>query len=208
MVSLFRDQFENVLIIFLLVVSVVTIIFSVALYGNYVPSYFNSIYILLGSLLVTIIALILNRRSDKQKEDRKIQRITYLVTYTINLNLHIIMRLLDNLISDEYSKTIFDPLKTNFLDTVTSSVVNIDLEVELLQKIIIIEQLTLKINEIIDDRNKHIEHLQRSVPSHRTVSEVYSEQYLTELRSINELLKGSLQELSEKSIEIIDNFSS
>jgi hypothetical protein len=110
--------FEKIMVYLFCSFLIFTILLTISLGLQLIPYYFNSIYIPLGAMMVTVIGLYLNRRLEKEKEYRKVKRIVYTVNDTIKTNKKTVETLQSEL--EEVKK--INILKKGFWDILSSSI--------------------------------------------------------------------------------------
>lgn len=179
-----------------------TILLTILLGLQWIPTYFNSIYILLGSIIVTIIGLYINKQLEKEKESRKIRRIIYIVNNTIKTNKNTAETLLLNKLGGIKTNS----LKKGFWDILSSNIIDVDLDPEIVRNLVTIKEVTYEINDLTIIRNKLLDFLYSGMPIDMDLLDKYDDEELAELIQQNNVLTVKLEKLVEKSSEYLDKY--
>jgi len=131
------------------------IILTVLLGFRWIPDYFSSIYILLGSIIVAVLGLYLDNKLNAEKEQRKLKRIILALNATIKENKNTAKEYLPDI---QPVRLKLNGLKIGFWDTFNSSIIEVDLDPIILNNLLIIKELTLEINPLIIKQNKVASH--------------------------------------------------
>ena len=177
-------------------ISLICIFILTTLLGlRWIQDYFSSIYILLGSIIVTVLGLYLDNKLDVEKEQRKLKRIILALNATIKENKNAANEHLHDI---EKVRVNLKILKIGFWDTFNSSIIEVDLDPIILKDLLSIKELTLEINQMIIKQNK--------LASKEDLYDSHAP-HMYELFKIQEGLKEKLNSLiqdSEKYLEKAD----
>jgi hypothetical protein len=204
--SISRNFEKTMNTIFLIAVILATIL-TILLAVKWIPNYFNSIYILLGSIMVAAIGFYLNSRLENEKEDRKKKRVVYVVNDTIQLNKKIAEKLLDDL--RRYGDKKLDyTLKKGFWDIFSANIIDIDLDPELVKKLVTIKELTYEINELTKNRNDYLTRLYTNLPLGMDLLDRYDVdgKEIVKLERKDEIVIRELEKFVEKSSQYLSEY--
>ena len=132
-----------------------TIILTILLGLQWIPNYFNSLYILFGSMIVAVIGVYLNQKLVEEKEQRKTNRIIQALNLIIKENKKNAKNILVDIQKPQITN--LKELKIGFWDTFNSSIINVDLDPKIVKDLLLIKDLTLDINQEIIERNELVE---------------------------------------------------
>lgn len=120
----------------IVLISISSVILLMVLLNHPELFYLNVLYILLGTLLISFIDKILNKKEEEKKISKKSERIILAAMNDIELNISIVE---GNLVALKHVIKHSAPLEinllnTNFWDLISSNIANIEIENELLKK--------------------------------------------------------------------------
>lgn len=198
------DKYYEIVMVYLFIIALIfAIILTIGLGMGWIPSYFNSVYLLLGSMMVTAIGFYLNRRLEKDRESRKIQRIIYVVNDTIRTNQETAKKLL--LKGWESTKT--DSLNKGFWSIFTANIIDLNIDPKFVRDLIEIKELTNHINELIKVRNDYLGTLYVSITPEIDLFDGYEDtNQLKRLELQNEDLYTELEKLIQASTVYLDKY--
>lgn len=197
------DYYETVMVYLFIIALIFAIILTMGLGMGWIPSYFNSVYLLLGSMMVTAIGFYLNRRLEKDKESRKIKRIIYVVNDTIKTNQQTAQKLL----TKGWKSTKTDSLNNGFWSIFTANIIDFDIDPEFVRDLIEIKELTYHINELINVRNEYLGMLYISITPEVDLFEGYEDtNQLKRLEIQNKDLSTELEKLIHASTFYLDKY--
>lgn len=183
---------------------IITIILTVLLGIQWIPNYFNSIYILLGSIMVAVIGLYLNSRLVKEKEARKVKRIIYLVNDAIRSNKGNSEDILNHLSSNKTIELDIY-LKKGYWDILDSNIVDLDIDPEIVRDLLLIKELTLNINSLIGERKQILDGFIGGIPLEVYLLGVYTPEDSQDFTQVTDKLTEELKRLIDLSTEFLTN---
>jgi len=197
--------YESVMVYLFIIALIFAIILTTGLGMGWIPSYFNSVYLLLGSMMVTAIGFYLNRRLDRDRESRKIQRIIYVVNDTIRTN----QQTAQKLMVKGWESTKTDFLNKGFWSIFTANMIELDIDPKFVRDLIEIKELTNHINELIKARNEYLSTLYISITPEIELFDGYKDtNQLKRLELQNEDLSTELKKLIQASTIYLDKYQS
>jgi hypothetical protein len=121
-------------------------------------SYLNVLYILIGTILVSVLDKLLNRKTEEEKSKKVQQRIISVSRDSIKINIEIAKENLFKLSKPHVKGGFvvteeFNLLDTYFWDLINSNITEIDLEPKILQDLLLIKNNVQKINNQIINTN-------------------------------------------------------
>jgi len=190
------DYYEGIMVYLFIIALIFAIILTMGLGTGWIPSYFNSVYLLLGSMMVTAIGFYLNKRLERDRESRKIKRMSYVVNDTIKTNQLTAQKLLSK--GWESKKTA--SLNQGFWSIFTSNIIDFDIDPEFVRDLIEIKERTYHINELISQRNEYLRTLYLSIPTEIDLFDGYEDtNQLKRLEMLNNDLSAELEKLIHES---------
>lgn len=197
------DYYESVMVYLFIIALIFAVILTLGLGMGWIPYYFNSVYLLLGSMMVTAIGFYLNRRLEKDKESRKIKRIIYVVNDTIKTN----KQMAQNLLSEGWESTKTDSLNNGFWSIFTANIIDFDIEPVFVRDLIEIKELTYHINELIKVRNEYLSTLYIRITPEIDLFEGYEDtNQLKRLELQNKGLSTELNKLIRESESYLNKY--
>ncbi|MDY9922762.1 hypothetical protein [Methanobacterium sp.] len=199
------ESLESIMANIFLMGLIATIVLTILLSIKWIPDYFNSLYILFGSIIVAAIGFYLNSRLENEKEQRKIKRFMYVVNDNINTNKKIIEKLKIDL--DNSGGTRLDgTLNIGFFDILSSEIISMDLNPEFVRDLIKIKELTFNMNDLIQKRNIVLHSLDNGLHPEIDLPDRYSDLELDELSQLNKMLTDDLEIILKKSSQFLINY--
>lgn len=195
--------YESVMIYLFIIALIFAIILTMGLGMGWIPSYFNSVYLLLGSMMVTAIGFYLNRRLERDRESRKIQRIIYVVNDTIRTNEETAQKL----VLKGWKSTKTDSLNKGFWTIFTANMIELDIDPDFVRDLIEIKEITYHINELIQARNEYLGTLYVSITPEVDLFEGYEDtNQLKRLELLNDDLFKELKKLVNASSNYLNKY--
>jgi len=198
------NSFEKTMASIFFTAFIITIILTVLLVIQWIPNYFNSIYILLGSIMVAVIGLYLNSRLEKEKEARKVRRIIYLVNDAIKSNKGSSENIINQLSSNKAIELDIN-LKKGYWSILDSNIVDLNIDPEIVRDLLLIKELTLDINSLIGERMQILDGFIGGMPKEVYLLDVYTLDDLQELTQVTDKLTEELKRLIDLSTEFLTN---
>ncbi|MBF4474556.1 TM7S3/TM198-like domain-containing protein [Methanobacterium formicicum] len=196
------ESLEKIMSNIFLIGLILTILLTVLLSVQWIPNYFNSLYILFGSIMVAAIGFYINSRLENEKEYRKIIRFSYIVKDNINNNKKIAEKL--NYILNKFGGRKLEHLNIVFFDILTSEMIIMDLKPDFVLDLISIKELTFNINDSISKRNNILNLLNKGIPPEAELYDIYDDIELAELSYMNRKLKKDFKTMIKKSSKFLE----
>ncbi len=152
-VSFNIDMFLGLIFLFALVS---TFLLTSLLMKKFIPDYLNSIYILLGSVMVAVIGIYLDRKLNAEKEKKKIQRLNLIINSVISSNKKLAGDSVHILAKDKEKKGL-KTLKTDFWDILKINILEVNLDSDMVQNLLSLKELSYDINDMIMDREDFLD---------------------------------------------------
>ncbi|ADZ10075.1 hypothetical protein Metbo_1853 [Methanobacterium lacus] len=197
------NYYERVMIYLFIIAFIFVIILTTGLGMTWIPSYFNSVYLLLGSMMVAAIGFYLNNRLERDRESRKVKRIIYVVNDTIKTN----QNHAENLLSNGWESKKTDTLNNGFWPIFMGNIIDFDIDPQLVRDLIEIKELTYNINEQIKGRNEYLRTLYVSITPEIDLFEGYEDtNQLKRLELLNNDLSTEVEKLIHDSKLYLDKY--
>lgn len=197
------NYYEHVMIYLFVIALIFAVILTTGLGTKWIPSYFNSVYLLLGSMMVAAIGFYLNRRLERDRESRKVKRIIYIVNDTIKTN----QNHAENLLSNGWESKKTDNLNNGFWPIFMGNIIDFDINPQFVRDLIEIKELTYRINELIKGRNEYLSTLYVSITPEINLYEGYEDtNQLKRLELLNNDLSTEVENLIHDSKQYLTKY--
>lgn len=197
------NYYERVMIYLFIIALIFAIILTTGLGTKWIPSYFNSVYLLLGSMMVAAIGFYLNRRLERDRESRKVKRIIYIVNDTIKTN----QNHAEVLLSKGWESKKTDNLNNGFWQIFMSNIIDFDIDPQFVRDLIEIKELTYHINELINGRNEYLSSLYVNITPEIDLFEGYKDtNQLIRVELLNKDLSTELEKLIQDSKKYLNKY--
>lgn len=195
--------YESVMVYLFLIALIFAIILTIGLGMGWIPSYFNSVYLLLGSMMVTAIGFYLNRRLERDNESKKIKRMSYIINDTIKTNQQTAQKIL----SKRWKSTKTDALNQGFWSILTSNIIEFNIDPRFVRDLIEIKERTYHINELVLQRNDYLRTLYVSITPEVDLFDGYEgTNQLKRLEILNNDLSAELEKLINESTLYLNKY--
>lgn len=172
---------------------------TILLVENKIPNYLNSIYILLGAIMVFSIDMLLNRKIEHEKDEKLKSRVFSVINYMLAINEVNLEKNQEILDKNIFGKSL-EFLNPSFWDVLTENILHIDIEKNLLKRLFLIKEHMVRINSTSKTYNNFVEHLSKE-KSFNDLNESELQQYEETIELIKEKLKNYNDDI--KSLEEI-----
>lgn len=187
--KLLSENYDRIIFTIFSFALILTAYLTLLLIDNKIPYYLNSLYILLGAIMVFSIDMLLNRKLDEEKDEKRKNRIIRVIMSMVKLNE---LNMNNNLkILEEGSlKTKLKPINLNFWDIFIQNILYTDIDDEFLNRLFFLKEVTPILNKGINCYNKYVD----NIPADLDVSGFYDESTLKKIYDLSEDLKDGLNE--------------
>jgi hypothetical protein len=201
--SFFSNYINYITASMFIIAVIIAIILTFLLFKGILPNYLNSIYILLGALMVFSIDMILNKKLNKEKENKKKIRISFVLRSNFATNIWICNKNL-SLLSNDIEERDLELLNMGLFEIISFSILEVDFSPNFVEGIFIIKDFTYEINKLIKERELLLKQFPTTFSLYKKLNE--NDETLINLTYLNNRLIKYLKRLRTETTGWMNTF--